>query len=149
SRPKHFFREEGVMPETVELSFARPREYDHLSAREFGALVTDRIRQVEESTAVERRRTGTTVVGRKAILCQAWRDRPVSREPRRGLVPRIAARNKWSRIEALRRNRSFVDAYIAARARFIDGMRDVLFPAGTYWLRRFARALCVPHPSPS
>jgi len=149
SRPKHFFREEGVMPETVELFFARPPEYGHLSAAEFGALVTDRIRQVEEVVAVERRRNGATVVGRKSILRQPWSDRPDSREPRRGLVPRIAARNKWSRIEALRRNRSFVDAYIAARARFIDGVRDVLFPAGTYWLRRFARALCIPHPSPS
>ena len=149
SRPKHFFREEGVMPETVELSFVRPREYDHLGAGEFSALVIDRIRQVEESIAVERRRSGTIVIGRKGVLCQGWSDRPASREPRRGLVPRIAARNKWSRIEALRRNRSFVDAYIAARARFIDGVRDVLFPAGTYWLRRFARALCLPLASPA
>src|SRR5262249_9248249 len=99
SRPKHFFREESTMPETVELSFARPRQYDHLSPAEFSALVTDRIRQVEESIAVERRRDGTTVIGRKAVLRQAWSDRPASREPRRGLVPRIAARNKWSRIE--------------------------------------------------
>ena len=137
------------MPETVELSFARPPEHDHLSTAEFSALVTERIRQVEESIAVERRRNGTTVIGRKGVLCQAWSGRPASRKPRRGLVPRIAARNKWNRIEALRRNRSFVDAYIAARARFIDGVRDVLFPAGTYWLRRFARALCVPLSLPS
>ena len=29
------------------------------------------------------------------------------------------------------------------------GIRDIVFPAGTYWLRRFARAICAPCPAPS
>jgi hypothetical protein len=51
----------------------------------------------------------------------------------------------WSRLEALLRNRVFRDAYAAARAAFIAGVTDVLFPAGTYWLQRFVNAPCEPH----
>lgn len=44
------------------------------------------------------------------------------------------------------RNKAFHDAYVAARASFIAGLRDALFPAGTYWLRRFASATCAAGP---
>jgi hypothetical protein len=148
-RPRHFFRDEGPMPEVVTLSFARPRGFEHLTADEFATLLLDRVRHVEESTAAERRRTGTSVLGRKAVLHQRWADRPQTHEPRRGLSPRIAARSKWSRIEALLRSRAFRDAYVAARARFVEGVRDVVFPAGTYWLRRFVHTICATCPAPT
>jgi hypothetical protein len=44
------------------------------------------------------------------------------------------------------RNGDFRAAYAAAREAFVAGIRDVVFPAGTYWLRRFVRAACAPHP---
>ena len=149
SRPKHFFREKGSMPDTVTLSFARPRGLEHLTATEFASLVTDRIREREEKVNNERQHNGTPVLGRRAVLKQRWSDRPASREPRRELDPRVAARSKWSRIEALLRNKTFRDAYAAARTSFQKGVRDVVFPAGTYWLRRFANAICVPLLEPS
>jgi putative transposase len=149
SRPKHFFRDEGVMPDTVTLSFRRPCGFEQMAAADFATSVMDRIRQFEERAAAERRREGADVLGRRAILRQSWTARPRDRELRRALNPRVAARSKWRRIEALLRNRAFRDAYLAARALFVDGVRDVLFPAGTYWLRRFARAACAPLPSPS
>ena len=75
--------------------------------------------------------------GRRAVLNQPWWGRPASFEPRRNLRPRIAARSKWARIEALQRNRAFVVAYAEARAGWQDGT-TVMFPMGTYWLLRFA-----------
>ena len=149
SRPKHFFREEGPMPEVVSLSFARPEGFGHLSATEFATMMLERIRAAEEAASAERRRAGTAVVGRKNVLAQRWSDRPGNREVRRNLSPRVAARSKWSRMEALLRNRAFRDAYTAARASFAAGIRDVIFPAGTYWLRRFTRAICAPLPEPT
>ena len=146
-RPKHFFREDGTMPESVSLAFAKPRGFEQLSTPEFAALVLARVRQAEELAAVERRREGTRVLGRKAVSGQRWSQRPASREPRRELSPRVAARSTWSRIEAIMRNKAFRDAYLQARALFIKGVRHVLFPAGTYWLRRFARALCDASPA--
>jgi putative transposase len=144
TRPKHFFREEGPMPESVELRFAKPRALEHLADDELKTLILERVRATEERTEAERRRAGTTVLGRKAVLAQRWSDRPGSREPRRAPEPRLAARSHWSRLEALLRNRSFRDAYAAARASFITGVTKVLFPAGTYWLHRFANAPCEP-----
>ena len=147
SRPRHFFRDEGTMPETVSLSFSRPKGLEHLSPTEFGELVAERVRYVEETILAERRRTGGRVLGRRGVLAQKCSDRPRTPEPRGRLEPGVAARSKWSRIEALLRNREFRDAYAVARAAFIAGVRDVLFPPGTYWLRRFASAICAPAPS--
>jgi hypothetical protein len=71
------------------------------------------------------------------VLAQSWRDQPTSREPRRNLRPRVATRSKWARVEALLRNRAFVEDYVRAREQWRDGA-PVAFPPGTYWLRRFA-----------
>ena len=127
-----------------QLRFTKPRGLEHLSDGELAKLILERVRVEEESAAAERRRLGTTVLGRKGVLAQRWSDRPGSREPRRALDPRVAARSQWSRLEALLRNRSFRDAYAAAREAFIAGVTSVLFPAGTYWLHRFANAPCEP-----
>ena len=148
SRPKHFFRDDGPMPEFVSLSLARPKGFEKFSPAAFAALVIERVRLVEDQAAAERRRTGFVVLGRKNVLAQKWSDRPGTREARRQPSPHVAARSKWSRIEALMRNRAFRDAYAAARASFSAGIRDVVFPAGTYWLQRFTRAICAPFPAP-
>jgi hypothetical protein len=43
----------------------------------------------------------------------------------------------WARVEALQRNQAFIDQYHEARADHLAG-REAIFPAGTWWLRRFA-----------
>ena len=149
SRPRHFFRDDGPMPETVTLQIARPAGFEEIGDKEFAAMVETRIRAAEEAAALERTRKGSQVLGRRAVLDQKWSDRPQSREPRRELDPRVAARSRWSRIEALLRNRVFRDAYERAREALLAGHRDVVFPAGTYWLRRFAQATCEPWPAPT
>jgi putative transposase len=145
TRPKHFFRKDGSMPASVELRLAKPRGFDDVSDEELAKTILERVRQVEASAAAGRRRSRTPVLGRNGVLAQRWSDRPTRREPRRGLKPGVAARSVWSRLEALLRNRVFRDAYAAARAAFIAGVTDVLFPAGTYWLHRFVNAPCEPH----
>jgi putative transposase len=147
ARPRHFFREDGGMPDVVSLEISRPAGFDDLTDRAFAALVLERVRGVEADMAAERLRTGAHVLGRKGVLAQRWSDRPATREPRRQLDPRVAARSKWSRIEALVRNRDFRAAYVAAREAFVAGARGVVFPAGTYWLRRFVQVACAPPPA--
>ncbi len=95
--------------------------------------------------AAERAKTGARVMGRRAVRAQSWRARPHSRERRFGLSPRVAARNKWARIEALQRNAAFLDAYLTARTCWLAG-QPAIFPAGTYWLRRFTPAPVAPFP---
>jgi hypothetical protein len=134
-RPRHFFRDDGDLPEELELTLGLPPELG--DADEILATIRRRVAEVEAEAAAERARTGARVLGRRAIRQQSWRDRPRTHEPRFGLRPTVAARNKWARIEALQRNRAFLDAYRDARARWLTGARAI-FPPGTYYLRRFA-----------
>ena len=68
-------------------------------------------------------------------------------QPRTGtcgnLNPRVAAKNKWQRIEALGRMKEFLRAYAEALVSFLEGKREVVFPAGTYWMVRYAGALAA------
>ncbi|MBA3395821.1 MAG: hypothetical protein H0T89_24465 [Deltaproteobacteria bacterium] len=137
-RPKHFFAEDGVMPESVTLNLVIPAE---LGDRE--QLLRDlreRVAAVEANAAAERDRTGSRVLGRRAILRQSWRDAPMTCEPRRNLRPTIGARNKWARLETMQRNREFRTAYRHARKAILAG-EAAAFPPGTYWLKRFANVL--------
>jgi len=145
-RPDHFFREDGPMPATATLTFHRPQEFAGMSREEFIGTLRDRVGAVETEAEDRRRATGGRVLGRQAILDQDWRDSPSSHEPRRELNPRVAAKNKWSRIEALQRNKEFGNVYRRAFEAFRNGIKDVLFPSGTFWLRRFAAAVCEPWP---
>jgi REP element-mobilizing transposase RayT len=134
-RPWHFFRRDGAMPEAVELRLTIPPELG--PEAEVLEELRQRVIAAELSIAAERQRTGQRVYGRRAVLRQAWWERPTSFEPRRNLRPRVAARSKWARIEALQRNRAFLIDYAAAREGWRCGS-TVRFPAGTYWLGRFA-----------
>jgi hypothetical protein len=145
-RPDFFFREDGPMPESVTLTFGRPPQLSGMSTDEFASELRARIEAVEADTAAKRSATGGSVFGKVAVLGQDWRDSPTSHAPRRELSPRVAAKNKWSRIEVLRRRKEFLDFYRTAFEAFRRGIKDVLFPAGTFWLRRFAAVPCEPWP---
>jgi hypothetical protein len=135
TRPLHFFRSAGPMPDALQMPLTIPPELGPPAA--VISTLRERVRIVELDRAAERLRTGRRVLGRRAVLAQSWRDHPASCEPRQNLRPRVAARSKWARIEALMRNRAFAEAYADARARWRDGVPAV-FPPGTYWLQRFA-----------
>jgi hypothetical protein len=138
-----------TMPKVVELRLTIPAELgpeaevlEELRQR-VAAAVASRVAAAVASLAAERERTGQRIYGRRAVLQQSWRAQPASLEPRRNLRPRVAARNQWARIEALRRNRVFLVDYAVARAGWQDG-EAVTFPIGTYWLRRFANVPIAP-----
>jgi REP element-mobilizing transposase RayT len=134
-RPRHFFRPDGPMPEVVEMPLSIPHQLG--SEAELLDELKQRVHAVEVEVAAERHRSGRRVCGRRAVLQQSWRAQPSSNEPRRNLRPQVATQDKWARMEAILRNRAFLAAYAQARAGWLDG-NAVVFPPGTYWLRRFA-----------
>jgi hypothetical protein len=148
TRPLHFFRPDGSMPETVEMPLTIPPELG--PAADVLAELRERVRAVEDERAAERQRTGGRVCGRRAVLAQSWRGQPTSREPRRTLRPRVAAQNKWARIEALLRNRAFVEAYTTPAQRGVRASRPCSRRARTgsagsrrwRWPRRERRWWC-------
>jgi putative transposase len=132
-RPKVFFSPSGDMPDSAELVLTTPPGFS--SAQEFQALVAPALRELEEERRREFHRTQRAFLGRARALAQKPFARPAPGEPRRQLSPRVAARDKWKRIEALSRLGDFLRAYRRAWRARRSGDHDFLFPAGTYQLR--------------
>jgi putative transposase len=133
SRPEHFFRKCGPMPETATLELVPPARFESVEAfrRQLVAAVT----ALEDEAARNLASKGGLFVGARRVLAQHPGARPASREPRRNLNPRIAGGDKWKRIEAISRLKSFLQEYRMAWVAFTRGLRDIVFPHGTYWMR--------------
>lgn len=144
-RPWFLFRDDGPMPEEVSGTFTIPAELGPQA--QIVEVVRERIAAVEDRCARARAATGRPVLGRRQILRQSWCAAPTTHEPRRNLRPRVAARSRWARLEALQRNRDFLLDYRRARARWLAGL-TAEFPVGTYWLHRFANVR-IARPEPT
>jgi hypothetical protein len=66
TRPWHFFRPDGPMPEVVEIQRKLPPKLG--PEAEVLAALRDRVRAIEAERADERQRTGRRVCGRRAVL---------------------------------------------------------------------------------
>jgi REP element-mobilizing transposase RayT len=141
-RPRHFFRDDGSMPEVVSLSIARPQGFQDLGQSEWANLVTERVRSKEAEHRERRAARGITVLGRSGILGQQPSHCPESHAPRFQMNPRVACKSKWARIEALLRNRGFIEKYRDAFVDHMAGLAGIVFPFGTYWMRRFGKVAC-------
>jgi len=54
----------------------------------------------------------------------------------------LVGKNTWARVEALQRNQAFIGRCRKARADHLAG-RGAIFPAGNWWLHRFAGVKCA------
>lgn len=135
TRPEHYFRANGPMPEVVTLELTIPPELG--DPETIRAEVRRRVEEEQNRYVELRKERRRTVLGRLAILAQDWRASPTTEETRGTLNPRFAAKTLWACVKALANARAFVAAYRSARVRWLAGF-DVKFPPGTYWLRRFA-----------
>jgi hypothetical protein len=142
-RPSFYFSEEGDLPQSVELVIERPEAFGEL---EWDAWSEGLHRAVLEREAVIRaafRAEGRSFLGREGVLRQSPKDCPAALEPSRKLNPQVASRNKERRKWRLMWIQSFLVAYREALRRFAAGVRDVVFPAGTYWLRVHLGCVCA------
>jgi REP element-mobilizing transposase RayT len=132
-RPKGFFRHDGHVPAEVFLQLDVPRVFENGTdlVRRLERTLQDREKEIRNAFGSE----GLGFLGRRRVLKQSPFRRPRSTEPRRGLNPRVAAADKWYRIEVMQRLRAFLDAYREARERYLEGDYSVRFPWGTYWMR--------------
>ena len=135
-----FFRPRGPAPEVCELRLTRPPGFADRAT--YVDAARQELRAHENAAVLAMRARGGAFLGRRGILVQSVTEAPATVEPRRGLSPRIAARDRWKRIEALLRLRDFIEAYRAARDAMRAGLASVLFPLGTYWLRIHQRVAC-------
>ena len=141
ARPTEFFDPDGPLPTIAELRLTVPCGF--ASAPPFrSALIAAVEAREERARRTWQARGGFLGVAR--VLRQSPTAHSRGRERRRGLAPRIAARDKWKRIEAVGRLLEFASAYHAAWAAWQDGRSDVVFPAGTYLMHVLHGVACVP-----
>lgn len=140
-RPRGFFRDAGPMPASATLQLHRPPGFEADSR--FSGTVRDLLREAEASAAADQATRGLAFLGVARVLAQRPGAAPREREPLRGLVPRIATRDRWRRVEALLRLAGFARAYREALEAWRTGVRDVLFPAGTWLMRVQHGAQCA------
>lgn len=138
-RPSGFFREDGPMPAVAQLQLTVPPPFEG-NAR-FVEDVIEALRGAEESARAELSREGRAVAGAARVRAEDPFARPASREPRRALSPAVATRDASLRRESLRRIAEFRRAYSEALRSWRDGVRDALFPHGT-WLMRVQHSAC-------
>jgi REP element-mobilizing transposase RayT len=132
-RPKLFFSERGSMPRTAKLQLVCPPGFESVEA--FRAQLVAELTALEDRAARELEAEGRSFMGARRVMAQSHDARPRPVEPRRGLNPRIACRDKWKRIEAIGRLKQFLADYRTALKAFASGVREAVFPAGTYWMR--------------
>jgi REP element-mobilizing transposase RayT len=132
-RPAHFFSPTGTMPERAELALTVPPGFD--SAEEFRNQLAGALTVEEEGAHHAVASAGRRFLGVARVLAQHPFARPAGGEPRRKLNPRVAARDKWKRAEAISRLAAFIARYRAALAEWRAGDVGAVFPAGTYLMR--------------
>ncbi len=132
-KPKFFFRREdvgGKLPDKLMLKISAPPigVQEQLCDDVVQKAASAREKQLRERASEE----GKRFLGARAVKAQRIDRSPRSPAPRRGMSPRVACRDKWRRIEVLGRLASFIASYREVREKFISGVTDVVFPAGTY-----------------
>lgn len=139
-RPTAFFRANGPLPATARLQVVPPPGFE---ASELVRTLPRLLAQAEDAAAAELAKEGRSFVGARLVLAQSPHARPASSEPRNRLNPTIACRNKWRLLEALVRLKQFRCAYREALQAWRGGLRDALFPPGTWLMRVQHRVRCA------
>ena len=142
ARPKKFFREDGPLPDLARLVLHRPPGFENDDG--FVETLATLLAAAEDRATAELEQKGRSFLGVAGVLRQKPFARPATGEPRRGLKPQVACRNKWRRVELLLCVREFSRAHQKALEAWRAGIRDVLFPAGTWAMRVFHGVSCAP-----
>lgn len=143
-KPAYFFDPRSPQwPDTVALTLTMPPRLD-LDAADARRLVADEVERLEQDAQLTVKVNRWKVFGRKLICSMSPYQRARSWEPLRKRNPCFAVGRKQS--EAFRESvaalRAFRSAHRFAVELWRKGVRDVLFPLGT-WHMRHAHGVCV------
>ncbi|KIG19101.1 hypothetical protein DB30_05434 [Enhygromyxa salina] len=132
------------MPAEVSLTLARPPIFRELDDDALYEKLAAAVRGKELSVQAEFRAKGRRFMGLRKLARQDWNRSAVSFEERFTVTPKVAASSQWRRLAQLQRDRKWEAEYAAARELWRAG-KPAVFPAGTYWLSRFAGVSVAQH----
>jgi hypothetical protein len=140
TKPLAYFRERGECPDSVSLRVVPPH-WTHARAPvgRIQAAIAYKVTQAHRKV----RMAGCGFVGRAAVLTGSFIKRAVSLEPKRVVVPTVAAKNPQARKTLLAIQKAFRAAYRRALETWKAGVRDIVFPFGTWWMGVHHGAACA------
>jgi hypothetical protein len=142
-RPAKFFSESGVMPETATLTLAAPPGTE---AARFGKLLASRVEAAEATARKAARDAGRHFAGVRRVLATPWQRAAMAPETRRAPKPVVAAPDPETKVAYVAWLFAFRKAHDRALGRWLAGERGVLFPTGTYLMRRRFGVRCRREP---
>ncbi|MFO0746953.1 MAG: hypothetical protein U1F43_14970 [Myxococcota bacterium] len=134
-RPAALESEAGTYPETATLELVAPPWCAVDGPERFGRELAELVAQREAAARQRVRASGRRFAGLAHLRTLDWNAEAGSEEERGRRRPTVAATDIAHRNEYLAERRRFVERHDAAKLRFIAGVRDVIFPFGT-WLMR-------------
>lgn len=144
-RPNVFFRENGPLPDQASLRLELPESVTR-SPSEFKTDINIRIKQTQEERKEVAKRRKRPFLGLSGVASAKHTDRPTSGTPRRNLNPHVASKNGCALRNAMLRIKLFRAEYADARERFNRGEFGVIFPFGTYGLKKTVSIQSIPPP---
>lgn len=144
-RPNVYFDPRGSSPESIVLRVELPPEVaaDAARAAWWRREIQKKIAAKVAKAQRDMRGTCRTFLGRAGVRAKSFAARARSFEPRRVIMPTVAAKDSTARTAMLAAQRAFRSAYRAALDEWKRGLRDVLFPFGTWWMRVHHAAACA------
>jgi REP element-mobilizing transposase RayT len=140
-RPTTYFGDESTCPEEVDLAIVPPK-IEALGER-LAHAITGRVDAARAKMAA----IGWAFLGAKKVMSKSFIDRAKSFEIKRAMVPRVAAKSMFLRRKMLKVHKEFRRGYHSALKLWREGLRAVVFPAGTWWMRVFHGATVAALPA--
>jgi len=122
----------GLPVETLRL-VAPPSSVQAIT--DLNTLIREGLRTREREVGEDFAAQGKRFLGMATALALPWNTKPASTTAPRTFRPRFASRDRAKMIQAIEEWKTWIASYREAWLAFRDGVRDVLFPAGTYMLR--------------
>ena len=142
TQPHAYFRAGGECPESLALRVVSPRLEHGDSVQRVRCAIAMKVAEAHRKMQI----AGRVFIGRAAVLTQSLVKQAMSFEPRRVIVPTVAAKHPQARRALLAIQKAFRVAYRRALSAWQAGQRDSVFPFGTWWMRVHHGAQCELRP---
>jgi REP-associated tyrosine transposase len=142
TKPDIYFRKAGIIPEKVKFKVTPLPGFEHYTEKQFANFMRKKLLKKQGKTIKKYRKMGKQFLGVHGVLNQDINEQPWTAAPHREMSPQIAEKNKWRRMEMITELKVFQTKYKKAMMKLKLGEKDVVFPAGTYFMRRFFGVKC-------
>jgi len=135
-RPEVYFDLAGNLPEKATLQMSLPQIESELRPEQIQALLDNAVAERVAVKKSQMRGDGERFVGAEAVLKMGPSAKATSRETTDDRTARVAAKDTNMRSQLIKKAQEWVRSYREALKAWTDGLRETVFPAGTWQMHR-------------